>query len=61
MTFLSHFPAQGINCQRTEIRERVAAAVGRLSPKLRTVIGLKKLQGLQYQEIAETLNLPIGT
>jgi RNA polymerase sigma-70 factor, ECF subfamily len=57
----SLLPGPSINCQRNEIREWVAAAVGRLSPKLRAVIELKELQGLQYQEIAETLNLPIGT
>jgi RNA polymerase sigma-70 factor, ECF subfamily len=57
----SLLPGPSINCQRNEIQDCVAAAVGRLSPKLRAVIELKELQGLQYQEIAETLNLPIGT
>ena len=57
----SSLPGPDINYQRTEIRERVTAAVGRLSPKLRAVIELKELQGWQYQEIAETLHLPIGT
>jgi RNA polymerase sigma-70 factor, ECF subfamily len=57
----SLLPGPGINCQRAEIRERVTAAVARLSPKHRAVIELKELQGLQYQEIAENLNIPIGT
>jgi RNA polymerase sigma-70 factor, ECF subfamily len=57
----SSLPCPGINCQRTEIRDRVTAAVARLSPKHRAVIELKELQGLQCHEIAETLNLPIGT
>jgi RNA polymerase sigma-70 factor, ECF subfamily len=57
----SSLPGPGINCQRTEIRERVSAAVARLSPKHRAVIELKELQGLQYHEIAATLNIPIGT
>jgi RNA polymerase sigma-70 factor, ECF subfamily len=50
-----------MSCQRTEIRERVTAAVARLFPKHRAVIELKDLEGLQYQEIAEKLNVPVGT
>jgi len=57
----SSLPDPNINCQRTEIRERVRAAVARLSPKHRAVIELKELQGLQYHEIAESLNVPVGT
>lgn len=36
-------------------------ALGRLSEKLRTVIVLKELEGLSYEEIAETLGISMGT
>ena len=57
----SPHPNPGAICHRTEVRERVAVAIGQLSPNHRAVIELKELHGLQYHEIAETLNLSIGT
>ena len=43
-------------------REReVEAALQRLSEKLRTVVVLRHSAGLSYDEIAETLDLPLGT
>jgi RNA polymerase sigma-70 factor, ECF subfamily len=57
----SSLPGPAMNCQRTEIRERVTAALAKLSPKHRAVIVLKELEGLQYHEIAEILNLSVGT
>ena len=39
----------------------VQQALNRLSPKLRDVIVLNVYQGLQYQEIAEVLGIPLGT
>jgi RNA polymerase sigma-70 factor (ECF subfamily) len=57
----SSLPGPGVNCQRSEIRERVNAALAKLSPEHRAVIVLKELKGLQYHEIAEVLNLSIGT
>jgi RNA polymerase sigma-70 factor (ECF subfamily) len=57
----SSLPGPGVNCLRTEIRERVTAALAKLSPEHRAVIVLKELEGLQYHEIAEVLNLSIGT
>jgi len=37
------------------------AALNRLSSKLRTVIILKEVEGLSYEEIAEVLDISIGT
>lgn len=37
------------------------AALARLSPKLREVIVLNIYQGLRYQEIADVLEIPLGT
>jgi len=39
----------------------VAAGLDKLSPKLREVIVLNIYQGLRYQEIADALQVPLGT
>jgi RNA polymerase sigma-70 factor, ECF subfamily len=39
----------------------VQAALDRLSPKLRDVVVLHFYQGLPYQEIADVLQIPLGT
>ena len=57
----SYFPGPGVNYQRTEIREQVNAALAKLSPEHRAVVVLKELEDLQYHEIAEVLNLSMGT
>jgi RNA polymerase sigma-70 factor, ECF subfamily len=57
----SFLPDPGVNCEHAEIRERVNAALAKLSPDHRAVVVLKELEGLQYHEIAEVLNLSMGT
>jgi len=47
--------------QQAETRRRVWRAVGRLSDLYREVITLRYGQDFSYQEIAEALNLSIGT
>ena len=44
-----------------EIRARIDAAVGRLSPEHRAVILMREIDGLEYQEIADALECSIGT
>ena len=44
-----------------EFDERVQQAVSSLSPKLRAIVGLRYLEGLSYDEIAEVLEVSIGT
>lgn len=44
-----------------EIRTRIDEAVLRLSPEHRTVIMLREIDGLEYQEIAEAMDCSIGT
>jgi len=39
----------------------VEAALNQLSPKLREVIVLNIYQGLRYQEVADVLEIPLGT
>jgi len=57
----SSLPGPRINSQRAEIWEQVNAAIAKLSPEHRAVVVLKELEDLQYREIAEILNLSIGT
>jgi len=44
-----------------ELETVVEQAVERLSPKLKTVLLLYDVEGLSYEQIAETLGIPIGT
>jgi RNA polymerase sigma-70 factor, ECF subfamily len=57
----SSLPGPGVNYQRAEIRDHVNSAIAQLSPEHRAVVVLKELEDLQYHEIAELLNLSIGT
>lgn len=47
--------------EREELRARVAAAVEKLPARLREVLVLREFEGLKYREIAELLEIPIGT
>jgi RNA polymerase sigma-70 factor (ECF subfamily) len=44
-----------------QISNAIHLALGRLSERLRTVIVLKEIEGLSYDEIAEVLDVSIGT
>jgi RNA polymerase sigma-70 factor (ECF subfamily) len=46
---------------RQELAQHVEAAINSLSPLHRDVVVLHELQGLTYQEVAATLNVPVGT
>lgn len=47
--------------ERRELRLRVRAAVASLPERYRTVLALRELEGLTYQQIAEVLDLSLGT
>ncbi len=51
----------GDSLDRAEMRERFERALGTLSPEHRTVIVLKEIEDLSYQEIAEAAGCSIGT
>jgi len=44
-----------------ELEAVVEEAIGKLSPKLKTVLLLYDVEELSYEEIARVLNIPIGT
>jgi RNA polymerase sigma-70 factor (ECF subfamily) len=46
---------------RQEIEQTVFATVEQLPEDLKTAITLREVDGLSYEEIAETMNCPIGT
>ena len=52
-------PAQTM--ERGEVRQRIDAAIAKLTPEHRTVILLKEMEDLQYHEIAEAVGCSIGT
>ncbi len=47
--------------ERSELRERLTEAIDRLSAKEREVLVLREFEGLKYREIAELIEIPIGT
>jgi RNA polymerase sigma-70 factor, ECF subfamily len=44
-----------------QVAEAVNRAIDKLPEDLRTAIVLREIEGLSYEEIAETMNCPIGT
>ncbi len=56
-------PASGPDAEleRTQIRQRITAAIDELPPEARETLVLREVDGLSYSEIAETLGIPKGT
>ena len=46
---------------KDEIEKTVASAIDELPDDLKTAITLRELEGLSYEEIAQTMDCPIGT
>ena len=44
-----------------ELRDRLEKAIARLAPNYRLLIAAHYLQGVQYEELADALQLPLGT
>lgn len=53
--------APDTSATQVEERERIARALSTLSEPHRAIIMLSDLEGLSYREIAEVLNIPMGT
>ena len=49
------------HAKQVEERERIGRALATLSEPHRAIIMLSDLEGLSYREIAEVLNIPMGT
>ncbi|MBQ9396199.1 MAG: sigma-70 family RNA polymerase sigma factor [Proteobacteria bacterium] len=58
-------PSLGLNPElatvHSELREHLAAAMDSLSPKHREIMMLREIEGLSYDEIANLLDIQIGT
>jgi RNA polymerase sigma-70 factor (ECF subfamily) len=52
-------PGRGL--EQAEEEQRIVAALNRLSAEHRTVLILKDMEGQKYEEMAEILQVPIGT
>jgi RNA polymerase sigma-70 factor, ECF subfamily len=55
----SENPAAAV--QKSEEAEQVLAALGRLDPEYRAVLVMRDIEGFDYQQMADVLNLPLGT
>ncbi len=53
--------APGDRVEREELRRRVSAALLRVAPEHRAILVLRDCRGLEYEQIAEVLSLPVGT
>src|SRR5262249_58684589 len=47
--------------EQAEQEQRIRQALARVSPEHRAVLILKDMEGQKYEEMAETLGVPIGT
>ena len=47
--------------EHKELGDQIEGAIGELRPEYRTVILLRHVEGYAYEEIAEVLDLPLGT
>ena len=50
-----------ISASRREFELAVQHAISRLSPKLRSIVVLRYIENLSYEEVAETLRISLGT
>lgn len=57
----SDAPSALARVEALELGGEIEEAIGRLRPEYRSCILLRHVEGLAYEEIAETLDLPLGT
>lgn len=51
----------GARVEQEEVRRRVSAALLRVTPEQRAILVLRDCRGLDYEQIAEVLSIPVGT
>lgn len=54
-------PGAGRGVEHEELRQRLAEALLRISPEQRAILVLRDSRGLEYEQIAEVLGVPVGT
>lgn len=54
-------PPVSVGLERADLARRIAAALERLDARYREVVVLADMQDASYEEIAETLDIPVGT
>lgn len=54
-------PGAELSVEREETRRLVAAALFRILPEQRAILILRDSKGLEYEQIAEVLDVPVGT
>jgi RNA polymerase sigma-70 factor (ECF subfamily) len=47
--------------ERSVLRSRLEAALGELNEPYRSIVVMREIQGLAYEEIATAMNMPLGT
>lgn len=57
----SREPAAEVSVEQGELRRRLAGALLRISPEQRAILVLRDSRGLEYEQIAEVLGVPVGT
>jgi RNA polymerase sigma-70 factor (ECF subfamily) len=57
----SEFSRPGHALEQAEEEHRIQSALNRLSPEHRAVLILKDIEGQKYEQMAEILQVPIGT
>src|SRR5580698_6662281 len=60
-TLADHGDSPFDHAAQAEVRERVEAALRQLPEAFRTVVILREIEGFAYEEIAEILNVNLGT
>ncbi len=50
-----------VSASRREFEQAIQLAISRLSPKLRTIVVLRYIENLSYEEVSETLRISLGT
>ncbi len=60
-TLADHGDSPYERAAQAEVRERVEAALRQLPEAFRTVVVLREIEGFAYEEIAEILNVNLGT
>jgi len=50
-----------VRVERSERDSALERAITRLDPEMRSIIVLRDVQGLEYQQIGEVLGVPVGT